>query len=87
MRWCILTRGITDGHDVTESVAKEFRVMLRCAGVKRRVWELHRDATKIVLDIIAVNRGVSHPSAGDYVLYVPSAGEIWENPEREFGRL
>lgn len=86
-RWCLLTRGIKDGHDITLAVVKDFRVMLRRSGVKRRVWELHRDATIIVLDIIAANKGVCHAAPGDDVLYVPTDGEIWEHPEREFSRL
>jgi hypothetical protein len=88
LRWCIRERGLTDGHGITEAVAKEFRVMLRRSGVKRRVWELlHRDATRIVLDVIVANRGVCHPDPGNHLLYVPIAGEIWEHPEREFGVL
>jgi hypothetical protein len=61
LRWCILKRDIRDGHDITPAVVKDFRVMLRRAGVKRRVWELHRDATQCVLHMIAANRGVWHP--------------------------
>jgi hypothetical protein len=87
MRWCVLERGIKDGHGVTPSVARDFRVMLRRSGVKRQVSELHRDASTIVLGIIAANRGVWHPDAGDYLLYVPTAGEIWERPEHTFGKL
>ena len=86
-RWCLLSRHIKDGHDITPAIVKEFRVMLRRAGVKRRVWELHRDATTIVLKVIAANRGVWHADPGDDILYIPIGGEIWEHPEREFGRL
>jgi len=86
IRWCILKRGINDGHDVTPGVAKDFKVMLRRAGVKRRVWELHRDAVAIVLDAITASRGVWHPDRSGH-LHVPTAGEIWECPDREFGAL
>jgi hypothetical protein len=84
-RWCLLSRHIKDGHDITPALVKEFRVMLRRAGVKRRVWELHRDATTIVLEVIAANKGVWHADPGDDILYLPIGGEIWEHPEREFG--
>jgi len=87
VRWCILWRGIDNGHAITPVLAKEFKVMLRRSGVKRRVWELHRDAVAIVLDRVAANVGVWHADPGEYLLYVPTAGEIWERPQSEFGRL
>ena len=81
-RWCLLDRHINDGHDISPVLAKEFRVMLKRAGVKRRVWELHRDATSIVLEVVAANKGVWHADPGDDILYLPIGGEIWEQPER-----
>jgi hypothetical protein len=81
----LVSRHIKDGQDISPALAREFRVMLRRAGVKRRVWELHRDATTIVLKVLAANKGVWHADPGDDVLYLPVGGEIWEHPEREFG--
>lgn len=86
-RWCIRTRDIKDGHDITPAIVKEFRAMLRRSGVEKSVCDLHRDATKIVLKVIAANRGVWHSYPDDYLLYRPTAGEIWEHLRREFGRM
>lgn len=69
---------------ITQGLAKEFKVMARRAGVKRRVWELHRDAVAVVLKIIAANVGVWHPSPGPYLMYIPTRSEIWEHPDRDF---
>lgn len=46
-----------------------------------------RVAPHQVLKVIAANRGVWHTDPGGDLLYIPTDGEIWEHPEREFGRL
>src|SRR5262245_22686347 len=60
--------------------------MLRRSGVKRWVWELHRDATMIVLKVIAGNKGVWHADPGGDVLYIPRAGKFGSTQTGSLGR-